>query len=108
VGKRSRPGNRIGDECRFKARPRVDPQGAAPRQCANAGAYARAYMAEHPDASSQAIAVRIDLSHLGQTSMAPSRLNEAGLLKRAGSQGTPTHGRSRPYGEQVARILGYC
>ncbi len=68
-----------------------------------------AYVAEHPGASNQAIAAGIDLSHLGQTSTALSRLNEAGLLiKRAGLPGRPNAWSLSPYGEQVARLFDYC
>lgn len=49
-----------------------------------------AYIAENPGVSNQAIASGIDLSHLGQTSTALSRLNRVGLLrKQAGGAGLP-------------------
>jgi AcrR family transcriptional regulator len=67
-----------------------------------------AYLAENPGVSNQSIAIGIELSHLGQTSTALSRLNDAGLLvKRAGGAGRPNAWWLSPYGEQVARALDY-
>lgn len=68
-----------------------------------------AFVAGNPGASNQAIAAGIDLSHPGQISAALSRLNEVGLLiKRAGLPGRPNAWSLSPYGEQVARLFGYC
>lgn len=67
-----------------------------------------AYIAENPGVSNQAIASGIDLSHLGQTSTALSRLNKVGLLrKQAGGAGLPNAWWLTPHGEQVVRALEY-
>jgi AcrR family transcriptional regulator len=67
-----------------------------------------AFVAENPGASNQAIAAGIDLSHLGQTSIALAGLEELGVLvKRAGGPGRPNAWLLSPYGERVARALDY-
>lgn len=67
-----------------------------------------AYIAENPGVSNQAIASGIDLSHLGQTSTALSRLNKIGLLrKQAGGAGLPNAWWLTPRGEQVVRALAF-
>jgi AcrR family transcriptional regulator len=67
------------------------------------------FVAESPGASNQAIAVGIDLPHLGQTSTTLSSLEKLGLLvKRAGRPGHPNAWSLSPYGKQVARALDYC
>ncbi|MGA9314479.1 MAG: TetR/AcrR family transcriptional regulator [Solirubrobacteraceae bacterium] len=67
-----------------------------------------AYIAENPGVSNQAIASGIDLSHLGQTSTALSRLNRVGLLrKQAGGAGLPNAWWLTPHGEQVVSALEY-
>lgn len=67
-----------------------------------------AYLAENPGASNQAIAVGIELSHLGQLSAALSRLDQIGLLvKQAGGAGRPNAWWLSPYGEQVACALDF-
>lgn len=67
-----------------------------------------AYIAENPGVSNQAIASGIDLSHLGQTSKALSRLNKVGLLrKQPGGAGLPNAWWLTPHGEQVVRALDY-
>lgn len=67
-----------------------------------------AYIAENPGVSNQTIASGIELSHLGQTSTALSRLNKVGLLrKQAGGAGLPNAWWLTPQGEQVLRALQY-
>jgi AcrR family transcriptional regulator len=67
-----------------------------------------AFVAENPGASNQTIAAGIDLSHLGQTSMALASLEELGVVvKRAGRPGRPNAWSLSPYGQQVARALDY-
>lgn len=67
-----------------------------------------AFVAENPGASNQAIAAGIDLSHLGQISMALAGLEEIGVLvKRAGRPGRPNAWSLSLYGEQVVRALDY-
>ncbi len=67
-----------------------------------------AYLAENPGASNQAIAVGIELSHLGQLSTALSRLDRLGLLvKQAGGAGRPNAWWLSPYGRQVAQALDF-
>lgn len=83
-----------------------------PKEIRHARAHRRrlclAYLAENPGASNQAIAVGIDLSHLGQLSTALSRLDKMGLLvKQAGGAGRPNAWWLSTYGEQVARALDY-
>jgi len=93
------------------ARPVVPPV-QIPKEIRHARAHRRrlclAYLAENPGASNQAIAVGIELSHLGQLSTALSRLDRMGLLvKQAGGAGRPNAWWLSPYGEQVARALDY-
>lgn len=83
-----------------------------PKEIRHARAHRRrlclAYLAENPGASNQAIAVGIELSHLGQLSTALSRLDQMGLLvKRAGGAGRPNAWWLSPYGEQVAKALDF-
>jgi AcrR family transcriptional regulator len=67
-----------------------------------------AYVADNPGASNHAIAIGIDLSHLGQTSTALSRLKQAGLLtKQPGGPGRPNAWWLSPHGEAVVRALDY-
>jgi hypothetical protein len=67
-----------------------------------------AYIAENPGVSNQTIASGIELSHLGQTSTALSRLNKVGLLrKQAGGAGLPNAWWLTPHGEQVVRALEF-
>jgi AcrR family transcriptional regulator len=67
-----------------------------------------AFIAENPGVSNQAIASGIDLSHLGQTSTALSRLNKIGLLrKHPGGAGLPNAWWLTQQGEQVLRALQY-
>lgn len=64
------------------------------------------YLAEHSDASNQAIAAGINLRHHGQMSSLLRRLEREGLLaKRAGGAGYPNAWRLTPDGAQVARAL---
>lgn len=63
-----------------------------------------AYLADNPGASNQAIAVGIELSHLGQLSTALARLDRIGLLvKQPGGAGRPNAWWLSSYGEQHAR-----
>ncbi len=83
-----------------------------PKEIRHASAHRRrlclAYLAENPGASNQAIALGIELSHLGQLSTALSRLDRMGLLvKQAGGAGRPNAWWLSPYGEQVARVLEF-
>ena len=64
------------------------------------------YLAENPDASNQAVAAAIGISHSGQVSMLLARLHDAGLLvKDCGGPGRPNAWRLSPYGADVARAL---
>jgi AcrR family transcriptional regulator len=90
----------------------VEAQVRIPKEIRHARAQRRrlclAYLAENPGASNQAIAVGIELSHLGQLSTALSRLDHMGLLvKQAGGAGRPNAWWLSPYGEQVARSLDF-
>jgi AcrR family transcriptional regulator len=94
----------------LSARP-FEPQVQIPKEIRHARAQRRrlclAYPAENPGASNQAIAVGIELSHLGQLSTALARLDGMGLLvKQAGGAGQPNAWWLSPYGEQVTRALG--
>lgn len=90
--------------------PSIEPAVVIPKAVRHASAHRRrlclAFVAENPGASNQAIAVGIDLSHLGQVSTALSRLKNAGLLTlHAGGAGLPNAWWISPQGEQVARAL---
>jgi AcrR family transcriptional regulator len=64
------------------------------------------YVADHPNASNQAIGENIGVSHSGQLSMLLARLHDAGVLdKNCGSPGRPNAWRLSPYGDEVARSL---
>lgn len=68
-----------------------------------------AFVAGNRGASNQTIAAGIDLPHTGQASAALSYLNGVGLLiKKSGLPGHPNAWSLSPYGEQVARVFGYC
>lgn len=64
------------------------------------------YLAENPEASNQAVAAGIGISHSGQVSMLLARLYDAGLLvKECGGPGRPNAWCLSPYGAEVARAL---
>lgn len=64
------------------------------------------YLAENPEASNQAVAAGIGISHTGQVSMLLGRLYNAGLLvKDSGGAGRPNAWRLSPYGIEVMRAL---
>lgn len=90
----------------------VHPPVQIPKEIRHARAHRRrlclAYLAENPGVSNQAIALGIELSHLGQLSTALARLDQMGLLvKQAGGAGRPNAWWLSPYGEQVAQALDY-
>ncbi len=90
--------------------PSTEPAVVIPKAVRHASAHRRrlclAFVAENPGVSNQAIAVGIDLSHLGQVSQALSRLKSVGLLTlHAGGAGLPNAWWISPQGEQVARAL---
>jgi AcrR family transcriptional regulator len=94
----------------LSARP-LEAQVQIPKEIRHARAHRRrlclSYLAKNPGASNQAIAVGIELSHLGQLSTALARLDRMGLLvKRPGGAGRPNAWWLSPYGEQVVRALG--
>lgn len=64
------------------------------------------YLAGNPDASNQAVAAGIGISHSGQVSMLLARLYNAGLLvKDFGGAGRPNSWCLSPYGVEVAQAL---
>lgn len=64
------------------------------------------YLAENPEASNQAVAAGIGISHSGQVSMLLARLHDAGLLvKDCGGAGQPNAWCLSPHGADVARAL---
>ncbi len=64
------------------------------------------YLADNPQASNQAVAAGIGISHSGQVSMLLSRLHDAGLLvKGCGGAGRPNAWCLSPYGVEVAEAL---
>lgn len=64
------------------------------------------YLAENPEASNQAVAAGVGISHPGQISALLARLHDAGLLvKDCGGAGRPNAWRLSPYGEDVAQVL---
>lgn len=64
------------------------------------------YLAGHPEASNQAVAAGIEISHSGQVSMLLARLHDAGLLvKDCGGAGRPNSWCLSPYGLEVAQTL---
>ncbi len=64
------------------------------------------YLAENPEASNQAVAAGIGISHSGQVSILLARLHDAGLLvKECGGAGRPNAWRLSPCGAEVAEVL---
>lgn len=67
------------------------------------------YLAEHAEASNQAVATGIGVAHPGQASAMLARLHEAGLLvKQHGGAGRPNAWRLSARGAEVARALDRC
>ena len=66
------------------------------------------YLAENPEASNQAVAAGIGISHSGQVSMLLARLHDAGLLvKDCGGAGRPNAWCLSPYGAEVSRTRSH-
>lgn len=64
------------------------------------------YLADNPQASNQAVAQGIGISHSGQVSMLLSRLHDDGLLvKDCGGAGRPNAWSLSAYGADVYRAL---
>lgn len=66
------------------------------------------YLAEHAEASNQAVAAGIGVAHPGQASALLARLHDAGLLvKQHGGAGRPNAWRLSPRGAEVTRALDH-